>query len=96
MDGESFGVFEQSATAFAEADKRLRGRASMSFSEGEVLWMDALLKAMVTKNHHRVRELSADRIAVQVAQKTHQMKGALRRDVERKELKRAERLVPSE
>jgi hypothetical protein len=57
------------------------GRASMSFTAAQIWWLNEALMATLTKNPHRLRELAADPVAIEVAQKALTMKRAVAKDV---------------
>lgn len=50
------------------------GRASMSFSLQEALWLYEALLAVQTKNQHRAKELANDPVGQTVLQKAQRLK----------------------
>lgn len=72
MDGVRAEIDDAEKVGCATAAGRIRrkyARASTSFSLGESRWLHEVMVAVLTRNQHRVRELSGDPTGYAVAQK---------------------------
>lgn len=68
-------------------DGKHAGRASASFSEREIGWLNDAMMSLLTKNSRRLAELAGDRAGISVAQKALTLKKAVAKNAARNQAK---------